>query len=185
LPCHRCRVPRPASRESKVSLHWAVERTMHGFDSAQNSLCAATTHANSEHTIGAMDESSERRALTSIAVLSWILQPSKFATPWTLTPPPCEPRERGQAPSIGAMEEMSQKVQNANTHRLPRQNHSNRSAQGSVQGRWMKVQGVQDASTHHQQCCRGYCSLQSLPLRWKRHRRHRPASRESKVKLHP
>ena len=47
----------------------------------------------------------------------------------------------------------------------------------------MKVQGVQDASTHHQQCCRGYCSLQSLPLH--RHRRHRPASRESKIRLHP
>ena len=49
-------------------------------------------------------------------MLSWILQPSKLATPWTRTPPPCEPREQGQAPSIGAMEEMSQKVQNASSH---------------------------------------------------------------------
>jgi hypothetical protein len=35
-----------------------------------------------------------------LAVLSWILQPSKLATPQTATPPPCEPRERSQAPYI-------------------------------------------------------------------------------------
>jgi hypothetical protein len=38
----------------------------------------------------------------------------------------------------GAMDEMSQKVRNANTHSLRRQNHedahSNRSVKGSVQG---------------------------------------------------
>ena len=38
------------------------------------------------------------------------------------------------------------------------------------------------AGTHHQRCCHGYCSLQSEPLR--RHGRHRPASRESEVKVH-
>ena len=43
---------------------------------------------------------------------------------------------------------------------------------------------VQDVSTHHKRCCHGCCSLQSEPLRWNRHRRHRPASRESEVKLH-
>ena len=35
---------------------------------------------------------------TSLAVLSWISQPSKLATPVTWKPPPCKPRERGQAP---------------------------------------------------------------------------------------
>jgi hypothetical protein len=44
----------------------------------------------------------------------------------------------------GAMEELSQKVQNANTHTLRRQNHehahSSRSVQGSSMGQWMTVQ---------------------------------------------
>ena len=40
---------------------------------------------------------------TPAAELSWILQPSKLATPLpTSTPPPCKPRERGRAPTIGA-----------------------------------------------------------------------------------
>jgi len=45
---------------------------------------------------------------------------------------------RARSKSIGAMDDTSQKVQNANTHSLLRQNHkyahSNRSVQGSVQG---------------------------------------------------
>jgi hypothetical protein len=41
---------------------------------------------------------------------------------------------------------------------------------------------VQNASTHHQRCCHGCCSLQSLPL--PQHGRHRPASRGSEVKVH-
>eukprot|EP00964_Phaeocystis_antarctica_P063382 scaffold38033_cov69-Phaeocystis_antarctica.AAC.3 len=40
------------------------------------------------------------------------------------------------------------------------------------------------ASTHNKLRCRGYCRLRSWPLRWNRHRRHRPASREIEVKLH-
>ena len=48
--------------------------------------------------------------------------------------------------SSGAMEDMSGKVQNANTHILGSQNHehahSSQSVQGPVsRGRWMKVQG--------------------------------------------
>jgi len=43
---------------------------------------------------------------------------------------------------------------------------------------------VRDASTQKKRCCHGYCSLQSLPRRRKLHRRHHPASRESKVSLH-
>ena len=65
--------------------------------------CHTHTHGNSQHTSGAMDESSgkvQRCKHTSVAVLSWILQSSKLATPLdqTATPPPCEPREQGQAP---------------------------------------------------------------------------------------
>jgi hypothetical protein len=75
---------------------------------------------------------------TPPAVLSWILQPSKLATPSTRTPPPCEPREQGQAPSIGAMEDMPGKVQNASTHMLRRQSyehaHNSRSVKVPVQG---------------------------------------------------
>ena len=45
---------------------------------------------------------------------------------------------RARSKPIGAMDEMSQKVRNANTHILQRQNHedahSNRSVKGSVQG---------------------------------------------------
>jgi hypothetical protein len=45
---------------------------------------------------------------------------------------------RARSKSIGTMDEMSQKVRNANTHLLRRQNHedahSNRSVKGSVQG---------------------------------------------------
>ena len=48
------------------------------------------------------------------------------------------PAARARSVSIGAMEELSQKVQNANTHILQRQNHehahSSRSVQGPVQG---------------------------------------------------
>ena len=53
---------------------------------------------------------------------------------------------------MGAMEEISQKVQNANTHRLRRQNHehahSSRSVQGSSMGWWMKVQGKFKMQAH-------------------------------------
>ena len=97
----------------------------------------------------------KRRALTLVAVLSWMLQPSKFATPFseTITPPPCEPREQGQAPSMGAMDEMSQKVQNASTHILRRQSyehaHNSRSVQVPVQGAIEELsQKVQNANTH-------------------------------------
>ena len=102
--------------------------------------------ANSEHTIqrnihtvnsagrGCKFRESSRRKHTELAVLSWILQPSKFATPSTLTPPPCEPREQGQAPSIGAMDEMSHKVQNASTHPLGRKHHEHAHSSWSVQG---------------------------------------------------
>jgi hypothetical protein len=112
------------------------------------------------------------------------------------------------------MDDTSQKVQNANTHSLQRQNHkhahSNRSVPGSVQGGdgtlhahawvmgsiWRKThvalprhtansEHTIGASTHQQRCCHGCCSLQSLPLRFPRPSRHRPVSRESKVKLHP
>ena len=48
------------------------------------------------------------------------------------------PVARARSVSIGAMEELSQKVQNASTHILQRQNHehahSSRSVQGPVQG---------------------------------------------------
>ena len=52
---------------------------------------------------------------------------------------------RARSKSIGAMDEMSQKVQNASTHILRRQihehAHSSRSVQGSSMGRWITVQG--------------------------------------------
>jgi len=50
------------------------------------------------------------------------------------------------------MDESSGKVQNANTHILRQQDHehahSSRSVQGSVQGRWMKVQGTFKMQAH-------------------------------------
>ena len=53
----------------------------------------------------------------------------------------------------GAMEELSQKVQNANTHTLRRQNHEHahsiRSVQGSSMGHMEEMsQNVQNASSH-------------------------------------
>ena len=53
----------------------------------------------------------------------------------------------------GAMEEMWQKVQNASTHILRRQNHNHehvhnsRSDQGSVQGRWNVTHGFDSRET--------------------------------------
>ena len=74
---------------AKSSSIGAMERYMRGFDLAHNSRCPATTHHNSEHT-------------------------------------------------SGAMEEMSERVQNASTHALRRRihehAHSSRSVQRSVQG---------------------------------------------------
>ena len=49
---------------------------------------------------------------------------------------------RARSASIGAMEEMSQKVQNANTHRLRRQNHAHtRAATSQFKGQ-VKLEGV-------------------------------------------
>jgi hypothetical protein len=71
-----------------------------GTDEDATALPAARARSSSIH----------RGKHTLSALLSWILQPSKLATPVTKTPPPCEPRERGQAPSTGAMEESSGRV---------------------------------------------------------------------------
>ena len=66
---------------------------------------------------------------------------------------PALPTVRARSASIGAMDDMSQKVQNANTHSLRRQihehAHSSRSVQkASSRGRWMKVQGKIKMRTH-------------------------------------
>ena len=58
----------------------------------------------------------------------------------------------------GAMEEMSQKVQNASSHKKPLCTHK---AHGQFSGAMDEGSGkVQDASTQ-KQCCHGCCSLQS------------------------
>jgi len=67
---------------------------------------------------------------------------------------PTLPVASSRSVSIGAMEEWSQKVQNANTHTLRRQSHehahSSRSVQGSSMGRWnvTRVVGSIRRKTH-------------------------------------
>jgi hypothetical protein len=91
-PCLGCRVPRPASRESNVSFHWG-----NGGNVWQGSKCKHSptgTHksrARAQQSVSSGHSSRGRRmkvqgmfkrlALTLVAVLSWILQPSKLATP--------------------------------------------------------------------------------------------------------
>jgi hypothetical protein len=71
---------------------------------ALTSCDAKITCTTSTRTVTGQFKSQFKRAMdgkhTQYASLSWILQPSKLAMPLraTSTPPPCEPRERGQAP---------------------------------------------------------------------------------------
>jgi hypothetical protein len=89
--------------------------------------------------------------------------------------------EKARSASIGAMDEISQKVQNANTHILRRHNHEHAPRnRGQFKGQF-KVQKasappVPDLSIR-------WCWSASPRLQRKR-RRHHPASRESKVSLH-
>jgi hypothetical protein len=113
--------------------------------------------ANSEHIIGAMDESSGKvqDASTHIINRGVVMDIAAFKVCHSVgididATALRAARARSSSTSIGAMDESSGKVQNA--------------------------------STHNKRCCHGCCSLQSLPLR--RHGRHRPASRESEVKVH-
>ena len=82
--------------------------------------------ANSEHTIGAMDNSSRKVQNVSAH--------SRLRT-----------HKAADSEFSGAMEDMPGKVQNANTHILQPQNHehahSSRSVQGSSMARWMKCLG--------------------------------------------
>ena len=97
--------------------------------------------ANSEHTIGAMDESSGKvqdaiahiRSGVVMDIAAFKVSHSVDSDATTLQ------AARVRSSSIHrAMEEMSQKVQHANTHILRHQDHehahSSRSVQGSVQG---------------------------------------------------
>ena len=60
---------------------------------------------------------------------------------------------RVNSKSIGAMEEMSGKVQNASTHPLGRKNHEHAHNSQSVQGAMEDMSGkVQNANTHILQC---------------------------------
>ena len=70
---------------------------------------------------------------------------------------------RAGSSSIGAMKHYTW-VRFAGELTSCRTTHTQRSAHtsGAMAGRSGKVQ---DVSTPHQQCCHGYCSLQSLPLR--------------------
>ena len=76
---------------------------------------------------------------------------------------------RVRSQSIGAMEEMSGKVQNASTHILQRQSREHaHTAVGQFKGQFKGAMDemsrkVQNSSTQmlKYRCCYGYCSLQS------------------------
>jgi hypothetical protein len=79
----------------------AAFKVSHSTDIDATALRAARASSSSIHRgDGCKFRDSSRCTPTKEAVLSWILQPSKFATPpeATPTPPPCKPRKQGQPP---------------------------------------------------------------------------------------
>ena len=79
----------------------------------------------------------------------------------------------------GAMEEAVWEGSNASSHKLRCQNHEHARNSWSVKGAMDESSGQgQKASTRKKPSCHGYRSLQNEPLRWNRHRHHRPASQK-------
>ena len=90
---------RTASGQFKGQFKGAMDESAGNVQNASTNILRRHSHEHA-HNSRSVQGPVHGGKHTYSSVLSWMLQPSKLATPSspTSTPPPCQPREQGQSP---------------------------------------------------------------------------------------